>query len=314
MNGAASSTTEGFRCLVLATVSAVAMMAWPATSCAQEAGGRRPAAGALVGAGVGVATGFVLAGATDYPLKEGGAFVVTFLGAALGAVTGHKLSSSLGRPWSAPGRVQVTFPWAAGWSGAADDIESAFSAHGYRGEDTHHALVPAVTVTLNAFGPLRVGAEVSGIRAVSVGGRGALASLTENVDGRAVAALAVVGKRPTAERRLTWAVGGGIDRYVVTVESYFDQVEEGDRPDAQQPRRSVRSEATGWGPHVRAGAEYHLTRDVSVKLEGMRRWKGDVTVPNIEILDSSGTVLTRHGGHSVSLGSFQMALGVALGF
>jgi len=313
MSSTRNETKGAARALVIVVGAAGVLAARPAPSWAQESGGRW-SAGALIGAGVGIASGFALAAATDYDLQEGGAFVVTFLGAAMGATTGYKLVSSRTEPWSSAGRVQVVFPWALGWSPATRDVESAFAVSGYRGRDAHHALAPAVTATLDAFGPIRIGAEVSGIRAVSVGDRSALASLTENVDGRAASILALVGTRPSAERRLTYSVGGGLDRYAVTVETYFDQVRQGDRPDAQQPRRSARTERAGWDAHVRAGIEYHLARDVSLKLDGLRRWKDDVAVPTIELLDAEGAVVTRHQAHSVSMRSFQVALGVGLRF
>lgn len=301
--------TSGIQAVVLAA----AVTAGPISVVAQEPAERHARVGTLVGAGAGIAVGFGLAGATQYALKEGGAVVVTFLGAALGAVTGHKLSDSMGQPWRVPPRVQVTFPWAIGWSGAPDDIESALAACGCFGKDSHHALVPAVAVTIDALGPVRIGAEISGIRGVQVHGTRELATLSENVDGRTLSMLVLFGTRPSPGRRLTYSGGGGLDRYAVTVESYFDQRGMGSLPpDAAQPRRSTRSRAVGWGPQVRAGLEFYLTHDFSLKMDAVRRWRDRIAVPAIELIDTSGDVVARNEAHTVSLGSFLLSFGVGM--
>ncbi len=293
----------------------MAATATPVAVLAQEPETQPTRRGILIGAGAGIATGLGIARLTDYELQEGGLFTVGLLGAAWGALVGSRLAATLGEPWQESGSLEVTFPWAMGWSGAPGDVESAFAVSGLAGTDTHHALVPALTVTLDIIGPIRVGAEVSGVRAARVHSGSAIARLQETVDGHTVSAIALLATRPSATRRWTLAAGGGLDRSSVTVLSWFDQLDPGSRPpDTAQPRRSERSEATGWDPQLRAAVAWHLTHGVSLGVNAIRRWTDPVTVPAIEIVDANGVAVARHGAHAVSPASFHLSFGVGMRF
>jgi hypothetical protein len=267
----------------------------------------------LVGAGVGAAAGFGLAGVTRYELQEGGALVVALLGGGLGAVTANKFAESRDRPWGLSHRVQVAFPWAIVWSEAPEDIETAFSASGYGAADSHHSLAPAVTISVDIVGPLQVGGEVSGIRGVRVRDEDVGTHVTESVDGENFSFYVLIGRSPSQDRRLTYFGGGGVARTAITVLSYFDQKENLEGPPAlAQPRRSSRAEANGWHPLIRAGLEFNFTDDVALRFEGVRRWAQEVSVPAIELLDPTGNVVRQLENHPVSLRSFQLSLGFGL--
>jgi hypothetical protein len=298
--------------LVHATLWSAVGSSCPAAAEAQTTP-RRSLSATLAGAGVGVAAGFGLAGATDYELQEGGLFVVVLLGGGLGAATGHKLSLSAGGPWRTLRPVQVAFPWAHGWSESSGDVRSAFSASGYRAEDSHHALVPAVTLTVDAGRWIRIGAEISGIRGVLLRGDDEVARVSESVDGHSVSLFAVVSTTPSRGRRLTYFGGGGLGRDAVTALSYFDQkTSTGIPPDVVQRNRSSRASAARWSPQIRGGLEVYLTDEVSLKMEAVRRWADTISVPSIELTDLNGVVVSHHGAHSVSLTSFHLSLGLGM--
>ena len=80
-------------------------------------GGGHGLSGLFIGAVAGVAVGFGVAAASDYPLKEGGGYTVILLGGGLGAFVGHKVGSSAGRPWHDPGRLQASLAYA--WTTSA---------------------------------------------------------------------------------------------------------------------------------------------------------------------------------------------------
>lgn len=290
----------------LSTVGACA----PTTGAAQVSDVNESTMWTLVGAGVGVATGFGLAGLTGYELQEGGALVVVLLGGGMGGVTAHKLATSRGRQGQPVRRIQVTFPWAVVWSKAPQDIEAALSESGYGGSDSHHSLAPAVSVTVDAPGPLQIGAEISGVRGARVRDEDEATTITESVDGRSLSLFVLLARKPSQGHRLTYFGGGGVAQTAITVLSYFDQKQNsGLPPDLAQPSRSSRAEAKKWHPLLRAGLEFNLTMDVGVRLEGMRRWTQGISVPAIELLDATGNTVRQHGGHAVSLRSFQVSLG-----
>jgi hypothetical protein len=295
----------------MVVVGIVLMLAVP-----EGAGGQwtsRSARGALVGAGAGVAIGFGVASATDYPLKEGGAAVVVFAGGVLGAVHGRKLAMSWGEPWRVPGRLHVSLPLGWARSESADDVVRAMAASGLRAEDAHHSLVPVVTALWDVAGPLRIGAELSGVRGVDALAVHQWGRVSESVDGRVVSGIVGFGIRPSEGRRLVYSMGLGADYYAVEALAYFDQRQDsGLPPHASQPNRSASAEASRWGVHARLSLERYLTSDVSLQFTVLRRWAEDILVPGIQIEDGTGTPVFEHPEHRVSLSAWRVDLGFGL--
>jgi hypothetical protein len=236
--------------------------------------------GLLLGAAGGMALGLAVAGMSDFPLKEGGGFGVMLLGGGLGAFVGHKIGSSAGKAWEDPGKLQVSVRQAWTMSAASKDIQAAFDATAFSATNEQHSLAPSVAVTYRMGRRFNTGVELSGISAQWFRYGDSAAHLTESVGGRSLGLIVNYAPMPSARRRLTWALGVGVDYYSVDVENYFDEDFDAGFPE-EQPSRFSRSTDSTYGVQLRGSLDYYLVHDVSIQLGVSGRWASPIEVEGI---------------------------------
>jgi hypothetical protein len=269
--------------------------------------------GLLIGAAAGIAVGFGVAAASDYALKEGGASAVLLLGGGLGGFVGHKVGSSAGRPWPDPGRLQVSLGYALTTSAASRDIQAAFEDSSFPATNEHHPTAPSFSVTSGIAGPFNAGVELAGISGQWFRASDSGTFLTELVSGQSYGVIVNYAPMPSESRRLTYAVGAGLDYYSVTVESYFDPRLEGSYPE-DQPFRASRMKDTTFGLQLRGGLEYSLVHDVSLRLSLIGRWARPIEVPGIALAHPLADQQRSLVAHSVDVSSVQVSVGVGMRF
>jgi hypothetical protein len=269
--------------------------------------------GLLLGAAAGMAVGFGVAAASDYPLKEGGAFGVMLLGGGLGGFVGHKVGSSTGRPWQDPGRLQVSLGYAWTASAASRDIQSAFEDSSFPATNEHHPTAPSFSVTFGIAGPFNAGVELSGIPGQWFRASDSRTYLTQLVSGQSYGVIVNYAPMPSEHRRLTYSLGAGLDYYSVTVESYFDPSFEGPYPE-DQPFRASRSRDPTFGLQLRGGLEYALVPDVSLRVSLIGRWARPIEVSGVALTHPLPDQQRSLVAHSVDLSSIQVSVGVGMRF
>jgi hypothetical protein len=268
--------------------------------------------GLLVGVAGGIAAGFGIAGLTDYALEEGGGFGVMVLGGGIGAIIGQKIGSSAGRPWEDPGRLQVSLAYAWTFS-ASRDVVAAFEASRFLATNDSHSIAPSVSVSYRVGRHLHTGLELSGVSAPSFRAGDSETFLTETVGGQSYGVVVSYAPMPAERRRLTYALGAGLDYYDVAVEGYFDPMLHAGYPE-DQPHRASRKTDHTFGLQLRGSLEYWLVHDVSLQASLVGRWAGPIEVPGIELThplpDRARSLL----GHSVDLSSIHFQVGFGMRF
>lgn len=269
--------------------------------------------GFLIGVAAGIAAGFGVAAVSDYALKEGGGYAVLLLGGGLGGFVGQKVGSSAGRPWQDPGRLQVSLAY--GWtiSAASRDIHAAFEDSGFPSTNARHPTAPSFSVTYGIVGPFSAGVELAGIPGLRFRGRDSGTSLSQNVSGQSWGVIMSYAPMPSERRRLTYAIGGGLDHYSVNVESYFDPTLAGSYPE-EQPLRASRGRKHTFGLQLRGGLEYSLVHDVSLRASLIGRWARPIEVPGVTLAHPRPGQQRSLVAHSVDLSSIQVSVGVGIRF
>lgn len=284
----------------------------PHTVSAKPAGGGHGRVGLLVGVAGGIAAGFVIASLTDYPLEEGGAYGVMLLGGGLGALVGQKIGSSVGRPWEEPGRLAVSLAYAWTTAKASRDLEAAFAASGFPATNDSHSIAPSVLASYRVARQLHAGLELSGVSPQWFRAMDAGTFLTESVGGKSYGIVVSYAPMPTERRRLTYALGAGLDYYDVTVESYFDPID-ASYPEDQPDRASRKTDHT-LGLQLRGSLECWLVHDVSLQASVVGRWSGSIEVPEITLIHPLPDRTRSLPGHSVSLSSLHLQVGFGMRF
>jgi hypothetical protein len=269
--------------------------------------------GLLLGAAAGIAVGLGVAAASEYALKEGGAFGVMLLGGGLGGFVGHKVGSSAGRPWEDPSRLQISLDYALTTSAVSQDIQAAFEASGLPATNQHHPTAPSLSVTYGISGPFSAGVELSGIPGQWFRASDPGTYLTQLVSGQSYGVIVNYAPRPSEHRRLTYSLGAGLDYYSVTVESYFDPSFEGPYPE-DQPFRASRSKDPTFGLQLRGGLEYALVHDVSLRVSLIGRWARPIEVPGIALTHPRPDLQRSLVAHSLDLSSVQVSVSVGMRF
>ncbi|MCU0242632.1 MAG: hypothetical protein MUF51_09460, partial [Vicinamibacteria bacterium] len=170
------------------------LQAGPSTS---SGGKKHGLGGALIGAAVGIGAGFLIAGMTDYPLKEGGGYEVILKGSVIGGVVGLWTGASIGKDWTKTGKTQISLRGAWTTSLAHRDIQNVFKEAGYlpTNSDSWHPYSPSLAVTHEIRKNVSMGVEISGISAQNV--RSGTYDLYESVDGTCYGLFLSLAPRPT---------------------------------------------------------------------------------------------------------------------
>jgi hypothetical protein len=118
---------------------------------------------------------------------------------------------------------------------------------------------------------------------------------------------------PSERRRLTYALGAGLDYYAVTVESYFDPVLDSGYPE-EQPLRASRNTHSMFGLQARGGLEYWLVSDVSLQVSLVGRWVRPIEFQGVALTHPQPGESRSLASHSVDLSSLQLSVGVGMRF
>jgi opacity protein-like surface antigen len=168
-------------------------------------------------------------------------------------------------------------------------------------------------VTYGIAGPFNTGVELSGIPGQWFRASDSGTYLTQLVSGQSYGVIVSYAPMPSESRRLTYALGAGLDYYSVTVESYFDPTLEGSYPEDQPFRASHRKDTT-FGLQLRGGLEYALVPDVSLRVSLIGRWARPIEVPGVALTHPRPDLQRSLVAHSVDLSSVQVSVGVGMRF
>ncbi len=266
-----------------------------------------------IGIAAGVAAGFAVAAATDWPLKEGGALEVVLLGGAIGLLSANRIRASgdVDRG-DAAGPIRLSVGYARGWTNGSDQIRRAMTGTGSPAEDRHHDLIPRASLSYDLKRGLEVGVDVSGIAAQFVSDREPDAVASEDVFGWSLGLTAGYRGSPAGTRFLSYRLEVGVDRHAMSVTRWFDTLDPRFPP--VQPTRSATVDRTDFGMRLGAGVDLYVARDFAVQLGVTRRWMDPVTVPGIG-LDHPNSALDRSlDAHSFDLSTVEASVGVAFHF
>jgi len=264
-----------------------------------------------VGAFLGVTVGFVVASATDWPLKEGGIWAPVILGGGAGLLAGSRIHASREAPELAPGPLRLTLEYGLTRATTATRMRAAIASAGFGPEDQHHNLVPSATLTHRFAGSVDAGVDVSGVAGQRMVGGNRELLVAEDVAGWAMGI--VVGWNLAARDRRTFTahIGAGVDRYSWSVLSYFTP-----RVPTSAPG-TVWSEETrrvDYGLQLRGDVDVYAARDVALRLGVRGRWAPSARVPEVRFQASDPEAVRVLPAHDVGLGGVQLSMGLVTHF